>query len=171
MRKSLAEQVQSRKLSLLERNLQITKFHSKMLAEERAGCWRTPQPIRRSPLRRRSGACQIPMAAQRWAETRQTVTDRDVARPPLECAATKETAMVLSICFSFHCGLFLQANVPICSRSAFPQFVDAPGEKHRCGHTDRNDCVGRNREFYPERLQRRDHEGVDQVSAYEASPR
>ena len=34
MRKSLAEQLQNRNLSLLERNQQITKFHSKMLAEE-----------------------------------------------------------------------------------------------------------------------------------------
>src|SRR5260370_41167266 len=36
LRKSLAEQVQSRNLSLLERNRQITKFHSKMLAEEQS---------------------------------------------------------------------------------------------------------------------------------------
>src|SRR5258706_5062925 len=36
MRKSLAEQVQSRSLPLLERNGEITKFHSKMLAEEQS---------------------------------------------------------------------------------------------------------------------------------------
>ncbi len=36
LRKSLAEQVQTRKLSLLERNQQLTKFHSKMLAEEQS---------------------------------------------------------------------------------------------------------------------------------------
>jgi hypothetical protein len=36
MRKSLAEQVQNRNLSLLERNQQITKFHSKMLAQEQS---------------------------------------------------------------------------------------------------------------------------------------
>jgi hypothetical protein len=34
IRKSLAEQVQAKNLSLLDRNLQITKFHAKMLAEE-----------------------------------------------------------------------------------------------------------------------------------------
>jgi hypothetical protein len=36
LRKSLAEQVQTRNLSLLERNRQITKLHSKMLAEEQS---------------------------------------------------------------------------------------------------------------------------------------
>ena len=36
MRKSLTEQVQNRNLSLLERNQQITKFHSKMLVEEQS---------------------------------------------------------------------------------------------------------------------------------------
>jgi hypothetical protein len=36
LRKSLAEQVQTKNLSLLERNRQITKFHAKMLAEEQS---------------------------------------------------------------------------------------------------------------------------------------
>jgi len=36
IRKSLAEQVQNRNLSLLERNQQITNFISKMLAEEQS---------------------------------------------------------------------------------------------------------------------------------------
>ena len=34
LRKSLAEQVQSGSISLLERNRQMTKFHAKLLAEE-----------------------------------------------------------------------------------------------------------------------------------------
>ena len=34
MRKSLAEQVQSGKISLLERNQQMSKLHAKLLAEE-----------------------------------------------------------------------------------------------------------------------------------------
>jgi hypothetical protein len=36
LRKSLAEQVQSGKVSLIERNRQINKFHFKMLAEEQS---------------------------------------------------------------------------------------------------------------------------------------
>ena len=36
LRRSLAEQVEGRKLSLIERNRQITKFHSKILAEEQS---------------------------------------------------------------------------------------------------------------------------------------
>jgi hypothetical protein len=36
LRKALAEQVEGRKLSLIERNRQITKFHSKILAEEQS---------------------------------------------------------------------------------------------------------------------------------------
>lgn len=36
LRKSLAEQVQGGKISLIERNRQMTKFHSKMLLEEQS---------------------------------------------------------------------------------------------------------------------------------------
>lgn len=36
LRKALAEQVEGRKLSLIERNRQISKFHSKILAEEQS---------------------------------------------------------------------------------------------------------------------------------------
>jgi hypothetical protein len=47
MRKSLAEQVQNGNLSLLERNQQITKFHSKMLTEEQSRLLANPQQMRR----------------------------------------------------------------------------------------------------------------------------
>ena len=55
LRKSLAEQVQTRKLSLLERNQQITKFHSKMLAEEQSRLLANPS---RDP--------SVPAAATQW---------------------------------------------------------------------------------------------------------
>jgi hypothetical protein len=55
VRKSLAEQVQTRKLSLLERNQQITKFHSKMLAEEQSRLLANPSPDQ-----------SVPAAATQW---------------------------------------------------------------------------------------------------------
>lgn len=55
MRKSLAEQVQAGALSLLERNRQITKFHSKMLAEEQGRVLANPE-----------GATKVSAAATQW---------------------------------------------------------------------------------------------------------
>jgi outer membrane murein-binding lipoprotein Lpp len=45
LRKSLAEQVQTSKLSLLERNRQMSKFHSKMLAEEQSRLLTNPSAV------------------------------------------------------------------------------------------------------------------------------
>jgi hypothetical protein len=45
LRKSLAEQVQISKLSLLERNRQMSKFHSKMLAEEQSRLLTNPSAV------------------------------------------------------------------------------------------------------------------------------
>jgi hypothetical protein len=42
LRKSLAEQVQGGKISLLERNLQIQKLHSKIVDEEQSGLHAAP---------------------------------------------------------------------------------------------------------------------------------
>jgi hypothetical protein len=55
MRKSLAEQVQNRNLSLLEQNQQITKFHPKMLAEEQNTLLANP-----------TTDAKVPAAATRW---------------------------------------------------------------------------------------------------------
>ena len=55
MRKSLAEQVQAGKLSLLERNRQITKFHSKMLADEQGRVLANPEE-----------ATKVSAAATQW---------------------------------------------------------------------------------------------------------
>jgi len=107
MRKSLAEQVQAGKLSLLERNRQITKFHSKMLAEEqgrlpanpegRAGCCQVRKELPRSRPRQASGGCQIPMAAHRWAATLQTVTNSSLDQPSLREALDKAEEMILGL--------------------------------------------------------------------------
>jgi hypothetical protein len=45
LRKSLAEQVQSGKISLLERNRQMAKFHAKMLAEEQVRLQEKPAEV------------------------------------------------------------------------------------------------------------------------------
>ena len=45
LRKSLAEQVQSGSISLLERNRQMTKFHAKILAEEQGRLKEKPTEI------------------------------------------------------------------------------------------------------------------------------
>ncbi|WP_029586049.1 hypothetical protein [Bradyrhizobium sp. URHD0069] len=55
LRKSLAEQVQARNLSLLERNAQITKFHAKMLAEEQSRLPTNPE-----------AAAKVSVAATQW---------------------------------------------------------------------------------------------------------
>ena len=55
MRKSLAEQVQNRNLSLLERNQQINKFHSRMLAEEQSRLLANP-----------TTDAKVPAAATQW---------------------------------------------------------------------------------------------------------
>src|SRR6266404_3039199 len=44
LRKSLAEQVQSGRISLIERNRQITKFHSNALVEEQTRLQANPDP-------------------------------------------------------------------------------------------------------------------------------
>jgi hypothetical protein len=49
-----AEQVQNRNLSLLERNQQITKFHSRMLAEEQSRLLANPTDAK------------VPAAATQW---------------------------------------------------------------------------------------------------------
>jgi hypothetical protein len=45
LRNSLAEQVQARKISLLERNREMSKFHSKMLAEEQSRLLTNPAAV------------------------------------------------------------------------------------------------------------------------------
>lgn len=55
MRKSLAEQVQARNLSLLERNRQIASFHSKMLTEEQSRLVANP-----------SESAKVSAAVMRW---------------------------------------------------------------------------------------------------------
>ncbi|NEV00858.1 hypothetical protein [Bradyrhizobium uaiense] len=72
MRKGLAEQVQARSMSLLERNVQIQKLHSQLLDEERSRPaapadtskpspavtqWRQSSPESCGRLRGDSGAC------------------------------------------------------------------------------------------------------------------
>ncbi|MGY4478357.1 hypothetical protein [Bradyrhizobium sp. USDA 3364] len=73
LRKTLAEQVQTRTMSLLARNIQIQKLHSQLLEEERGGLtaapaeaskpplavtqWATIKPGGLRPARRDSGAC------------------------------------------------------------------------------------------------------------------
>jgi hypothetical protein len=50
LRKSLAEQVQNNKLSLLERLVQITEFHKRLLAEEQSRVSANPSvPAQESP--------------------------------------------------------------------------------------------------------------------------
>jgi len=50
-------------------------FIRKCWRKNRAGCWQTPHRIQASRPPLRSGGCQIPMAAPRWAGTGRTVTD------------------------------------------------------------------------------------------------
>ncbi|MGX1415651.1 MULTISPECIES: hypothetical protein [Bradyrhizobium] len=50
LRKALAEQVQARTMSLLERNIQIQKFHSQLLEEERSKLSTAPADASKPPL-------------------------------------------------------------------------------------------------------------------------
>ncbi|MCC8983736.1 hypothetical protein [Bradyrhizobium acaciae] len=50
MRKGLAEQVQARSMSLLERNVQIQKLHSQLLDEERGRLSAAPADTSKPPL-------------------------------------------------------------------------------------------------------------------------
>ncbi|MCC8964641.1 hypothetical protein H8A95_20560 [Bradyrhizobium sp. Pear76] len=50
MRKGLAEQVQARSMSLLERNVQIQKLHSQLLDEERSRLSAAPANASKPPL-------------------------------------------------------------------------------------------------------------------------
>ncbi|MGY4320557.1 hypothetical protein [Bradyrhizobium sp. JR3.5] len=50
LRKALAEQVQARAMSLLERNVQIQKLHSQLLDEERSRLPATPADADKPPL-------------------------------------------------------------------------------------------------------------------------
>jgi hypothetical protein len=50
LRKALAEQVQARAMSLLERNVQIQKLHSQLLDEERGRLLATPADASKPPL-------------------------------------------------------------------------------------------------------------------------
>ena len=78
MRKSLAKQVQNWNLSLLERNQQITKFHSKMLAEEQIRLRAYPA----TDAKVAAAATQWRLSKSRWlrkpwAGTRQTAINRN----------------------------------------------------------------------------------------------
>ncbi|MCA1395715.1 hypothetical protein [Bradyrhizobium sp. BRP56] len=50
LRKALAEQVQTRTMSLLERNIQIQKLHSQLLEEERSRLSAAPADASKPPL-------------------------------------------------------------------------------------------------------------------------
>lgn len=55
LRKSLAEQVENRKLSLIDRNRQIAQFHSRLLAEEQGRLLANP-----------SAQMKVSVAARQW---------------------------------------------------------------------------------------------------------
>ncbi|WP_143278209.1 hypothetical protein [Bradyrhizobium sp. UFLA03-84] len=50
LRKALAEQVQARTMSLLERNVQIQKLHAQLLDEERSRLEAAPADVSKPPL-------------------------------------------------------------------------------------------------------------------------
>lgn len=60
LRKSLAEQVQSGSISLLERNRQMTKFHAKILAEEQGRL--QAKPAEEKPAE----VVNVSLAARQW---------------------------------------------------------------------------------------------------------
>ena len=80
LRKSLAEQVQSGGISLLERNRQMTKFHTKLLAEEQerlraraaeaksaAAELAAAEPAEAKPVEMKSAeAVVVPLAVRQW---------------------------------------------------------------------------------------------------------